>query len=166
MENSSPQVWKRHRNEANIMEIARTPLPNTAAALALEAPLSVADFARLRGKTERTIRNWLKDGELPDATRNDRGVWAIPATAIRQPRSLDAELEAKAIEKAREEMTVTDILDRSPALLTVETASALLGISTYAVRKHATDLDGRPWGENGATLIPQATVRRLLGLRA
>lgn len=126
--------------------------------------VGVAEFAEIQGKTERTVRMWLNNDEVPGAVRNDRGVWAIPRHAMRNPRPLDVEREQAAVEKARAELTVADVLERHTGLLTVEQAAALLGITPFAVRKHADDLDGRYWGDNGALVIPQAAIRRILGI--
>lgn len=126
--------------------------------------VGVAEFAAIQGKTERTVRMWLNNDEVPGAVRNDRGVWSIPRTAMRQPRSLEAEREAAAVEKVRGDLTVSDVLAAHPAFVSVDVAAALLGITPYAVRTHAAELDARPWGDNGATVIPQSAIRRVLGI--
>jgi len=130
--------------------------------------LTPATYAQHVGASERSVRRWLAEGELP-AARQVAGRWEIPADAVRVQR-----LDGRALEGALrtsgelvEVPTTTSLvgaLQVLPVMLDVETAAQLLGVSAYAVRQHADELGGRRWGPNGALVIPQSALRELAGL--
>jgi hypothetical protein len=142
-----------------------------------------ADFARARGVTLRTVERWLGDGELPEAVKDSRGRWSIPADAMRQQPLPGTDMSPSRrgvtgptrtdMSPSRRDMSAPDsltaALDQLPALLSLEQASRVLGIPVSVVREQANQLQARPWGRrraNGerALVIPARVVRELAGL--
>ena len=128
--------------------------------------LSLSDYASANGRTERTVLRWLNEGRLPDAVKRD-GRWEIPADAQPVAASAGQRVVAASADTSNvmsHVMTFASALEVLPALVDVDTAAQLLGISPYAVTQHAEELDGRRWGRNGGWVIPVGTIRRLAGL--
>jgi len=135
------------------------------------ATVTIPEYAAMQTPpvTERTVRRWLKDDEIrPAPIQDNRGKWWIEATAIRRPRDLDtiAPSSGGALATTSKHDTIHAILDRETAYLDVATAARLMGVNEGIIRKHWRDLDGRDWGgESGqAIVIPQSTIRRILGI--
>jgi hypothetical protein len=142
-----------------------------------------ADFATLRGVSLRTVERWLRDGELPEASKGPDGRWSIPPDAMRQQplpgtdmspsrRGVSAPTSPDVSPSRRdmsEPVSLSAALDQLPALLSIEQASRLLGIPASVVREQAAQLQARPWGRrraNGdrALMIPARVVREWAGL--
>jgi hypothetical protein len=131
--------------------------------------LTPAAYAEHVGASERSVRRWLADDELP-AARQVGGRWEIPADAVRVQR-LDERAALEPVQRSsgvsvevRASTSLAGALEVLPVMLDVETAAQLLGVSPYAVRQHADELGGRRWGPNGALVIPQSALRALAGL--
>lgn len=60
--------------------IADTPIEPLAPA-APGAMLTIREYAESVGKSIKTVKRWLADGELPTAQQDHRGWWLIPAGA-------------------------------------------------------------------------------------
>ncbi|GIG21759.1 hypothetical protein Cch01nite_24830 [Cellulomonas chitinilytica] len=133
----------------------------------MASTLTPAAYAEHVGASERSVRRWLADGELPAAELVARR-WEIPADAVRVQRLpeavADVSRDAVAPRAPRPATTLVGALETLPIYVDVDTAAQLLGISPYAVRRHADELGGRRWGLNGALVIPQSALRELAGL--
>jgi hypothetical protein len=137
-----------------------------------------ADFARARGVALRTVERWLRDGELPDAVKDSRGRWSIPADAMRQqplpgtdmsPSRRDATGPTRAdMSPSRRDMSapisLAAALDGRPAFLTVAEAATFLGIPPGAVLSNRTRFEVERLG--GRLMVPARVVRYEAGLLA
>lgn len=141
--------------------------------------LSSKDYAALVGASERTVKRWLAEDLLAGAEIRS-GRWFIPASTprpelvsgptttvvMRDPRRPAArsiaELPPRAA--ASDRPTLASMLDGLPALVPVESAAPLLGVSAWAIRRHPERFEAVPWGAQGALLVPQSVIRRLAGL--
>lgn len=144
--------------------------------------MNAAQYAEHVGVSERTVLRWLKAGELPSAVKTGDGRWFIPADAVRQvpmvpdsPAGLftatspDVSVTrqgdvARVNGAGGQPVSLGDALDLHPALLSLEEASRLLGIPESSIRRHADQLDARPWGPRGTLVVPARIVRGLAGL--
>jgi hypothetical protein len=133
----------------------------------LDELVSAPRFARLRSVSERTVKRWLRDGDIAGARKDEAGRWLIPAGAtVRRP--ADKQLARAASRPAdvvpiASSSTALPPLDALPTYLTMEQASVVLGISEHAIRRRAEKFDLDTVGPNGALMMPLATVRRLRG---
>jgi excisionase family DNA binding protein len=134
--------------------------------------MNLAQYADHAGVSVRTVERWLSAGELPGATQAPDGRWHIPADTIRtrplerQPRQTDVSPSRRGdvvvSAPVPQALTLAEHLSMLPALLTVEQAAQVLGISESQVRLHARELDGLRWGRSW--MIPQAAVKKLAAL--
>lgn len=133
------------------------------------AHVTAAQFAEIAGISERTVKRWLADHELPGAYQDARGRWMIPADAERQPRTGDVvQLQPPAAAggdlavQVAEQLTL--LLDTLPSFLPIPDAAAILGISEETIRSHPEDFDVRPYGPGSyRTSVPLATIKRIRG---
>jgi len=132
--------------------------------------VSVAEYARRVGKSERTIRNWLYADEIPGAIADDRGVWSIPVDAVRNPRPLDVVKAEKATKAgapvAPARVGVEAILASLPGMVDLDTAARLLGCTVGHLLRNRDRFEiERGGGANGqGFLVPQRVIRRIFGL--
>ncbi|UOE45288.1 helix-turn-helix domain-containing protein [Agromyces larvae] len=127
--------------------------------------VTVAEYARQRGITERTVRRWLAAGEL-SAARQLRGRWMIPADAepvAHESASLERP-RTSTPRPARPPLTLSAALDESPVFLTIETAARLLGVSEHAVRANRETFGVVRLGAHGSLVVPQRVLREFAGL--
>lgn len=142
--------------------------------------MNPAQYAEHVGVTERTVQRWLSGGELPDARKAPDGRWHIPADAMRiQP--LVPVAAAKAVNgydtssdvsptrrgdvgASGQPVSLAQVLERLPALLSLEEASRVLGIPESQIRRYAGQLEALPWGKHGSLVVPARVVRELAGL--
>jgi hypothetical protein len=124
------------------------------------AYLTAAQYAERSGRTDRTIKRWLAEAELPGAYQDERGRWMIPANAERIAQTTD--ITPTSPQAVTRRMTSQDI-DTLPSFLTVEQAAHLLGISRHAIAAHRDYFDVVPFGPNGSLVIPLATIKRIRG---
>jgi hypothetical protein len=117
--------------------------------------LDVMAYAEAHGVNHRTVREWLANDLLPGAMKDTRGKWFIPANAVRQEKQAVA---------TREDEPVQEGPRRMPAFFSVADAAAFLGLSEYRVRQEREAFEVKPWGDNGALVVPAYVIRRYLGL--
>lgn len=126
--------------------------------------VAVATYAGLVDVSERTVKRWLASGELPDAVKDERGRWLIPANAERQIST--GELVTLDPRPMTRHMTPTvPNLDELPSFLTVDQAAQLLDVSRHAILtpRGREYFDVVPFGVNGSFVIPLATIKRIRG---
>jgi hypothetical protein len=142
--------------------------------------LTSAQYAEHSGLSPRTLKRVLQAGELPGAVKNSRGAWMIPKDAKRnkpsrpykpradqQPVHHAFKLSETALEVLNHTGTVADRLaDETAAYLDVATASKLLGVPEYVIRRDPETFNALVYGSRGhrTVMVPQATIRRVLGL--
>ena len=135
--------------------------------------MNAAQYAAHIGKSERTVLRWLAAGELPAAVKAPDGQWFIPADAVHQVTSPDVSVTRQVTRQgdvartngaAAQPVSMSEYLDRQPALLCLEEASRLLGIPESAIRRHSEELGAVPWGPRGTLVVPARVVRGLAGL--
>jgi hypothetical protein len=120
--------------------------------------MDVLTYASSHGINHRTVREWLANDLLPGATKDARGKWFIPANAVRQERS---QVVAHREEEPDDQGPTPP---RWPAFFTIAEAAAILGLSEYRVSREREAFEVKPWGPNGALLVPSYVIRRYLGL--
>lgn len=119
------------------------------------AIVTIQQYADAQRVSFKTVNNWLRLGKLAGAYKNERGQWMIP---------LDARPVATAVVDRVDSPTPAATLDTLPSFLTLEQASALLGISRHAIASHRDYFDVVPFGAHGGLVIPLATIKRVRGL--
>lgn len=130
------------------------------------AMMTVDQFAAERKVSRRTVmRRLASDKGIPGAEKRGKQ-WMIPADANVSDtgHGTVARAERPAAAAVGPALSLAALLDGKPAFLSIEDAALLLGISEYAVRSNRVEFGGLPVGSNGATMIPQATVRRIAGI--
>lgn len=137
--------------------------------LTYDVPLiPITAYASTIGKSRKTVTRMIDDGRLP-AARKVEGVWVIPADA--EPLDAPSTNAVATIDYQRpaERMpSVLEVLEQMPAYLSIADAARLLGIPRGAIDEDPAAFDvveiGRrlPSGRR-ARMIPQATIRRILG---
>jgi hypothetical protein len=137
----------------------------------LEDSVNAAQYATHVGKSERTVLRWLKAGELPAATKTPDGQWFIPADAVHQVTSPDVSVTRQVTRQddvARvnlEGPTLSEYLDRQPALLSLEEASRLLGVPESTIVRHRERFAVEELGRAISTWrVPGRIVREIAGL--
>ncbi|MBD3941968.1 hypothetical protein IF188_09700 [Microbacterium sp. NEAU-LLC] len=130
--------------------------------------LPAAKYAELVGKTERTVKRWLEDDELPGAYKDDRGRWMIPVGAERTPRPAGDVVQLQP-QQSIEHLVDTGVrraIDAAaalPSFLTLDQAAEILGISRHAIATHRDYFGVVPFGANGSLVVPLATIKRIRG---
>ena len=131
------------------------------------AYLTAAQYATSIDKTERTVKRWLADGELPGAHQDERGRWLIPAGAERTVSGELVTLERPMTRPMTEVVTShpAGMIDTAPSFLTIEQAAHVLGISRHAILtpRGRDYFDVVPFGVNGSLVITLATIKRIRG---
>lgn len=114
--------------------------------------LSLTDYLRSTGHSERTVRRCLADGRLPDAAKDGRGNWWIPADAQPLPAGSGASV---VVHRPRQQVAhatapaavVPRVL--APGLWELDDAAQVLGTNvgglTRLAKVHPQYLVG-PWG--------------------
>lgn len=131
-----------------------------------EPALKILDYAARIGVNHRTVREWIRNGLLPDAYQDGRNVWWIPASARRRetpvaPRKEDTAPSAHGtvatLANPRENIVPSFI----PLYMPLDDAAPLLGVTPYQLAEHQEEFGVKPWGDNGSLVVP---VRHLLGM--
>ena len=122
--------------------------------------LTTAEYAAAQHVGVRSVKRWLASPGLEGAVKVD-GRWMIPAAA---PRPTASDEERAVARQVRSTLTLPALLDREPAYLTLAVAAGLLGVTEYAIRHNRATFGAVPYGDHGALLVPQATVREIAGL--
>lgn len=135
------------------------PMTDNTTVVIHEPALKILDYAARVGVDHRTVREWLRKGLLPDAYKDGRNVWWIPASARRMetpvaPRKDDGQV----IAAEPREYTVPSFI---PLYMPLDEAAALLGVTPYQLAEHQHEFGVKPWGDNGSLVVP---VRHLLGM--
>lgn len=132
-----------------------------------EFHLTAAQYANRIGKTERTVKRWLADGELPGAYQDERGRWMIPVDAERTASNDLVTLPRPMTRPMTVEISHghAPLIDTLPSFLSIDEASAVLGISRHAILtpRGRDYFDVVPFGANGSLVIPLATIKRIRG---
>lgn len=69
---------------ADALELAAKELEDAITkAAAVDAMITVEEYANPRGIGPATVRKWCARGEMPGAAKNDAGHWMIPVHAVR-----------------------------------------------------------------------------------
>lgn len=138
------------------------------------AHVTAARYAEISGVSERTVKRWLADDELPGAYQDERGRWMIPADAARTPKpadivQLDRPMSGRAAHPSQGELALSvaqaldAALDTLPSFLALDVAASVLGISRHAIATHRDYFDVVPFGPNGSLVVPLATIKRIRG---
>lgn len=106
--------------------------------------------------SERTVKRWLADDELPDATKDEQGRWRIPHDAVRTPRATGQALNMTLMASPQK----VD-LDQFPTMLTLQEAERLLNVPWRTIAAHGTYFDVV---ELDRKRVPLATIKRLRGI--
>lgn len=123
---------------------------------------TVAEYAKARRITDRTVKRWLAAGELPGAQKDEQGRWLIPADADRT----EASGQLVALEQTRqlvEQLPAPRSLDELPSFLSIELAARILDISQHAITTHRDYFGVVPFGPNGSLVVPLATIKKIRG---
>lgn len=130
-----------------------------------EPALKILDYAERAGVDHRTVREWLRKGLLPDAYKDGRGRWWIPASARKMDVPVAPRVDSSPAPSREVDLIMTTDAPPAPTFIPLymplEAAAPLLGVTAYQIAQHPDEFDVRPWGANGALVVP---VRRLLGL--
>ena len=134
--------------------------------------MGVVDYAGLVGASERTVKRWLADDELPGAIKDERGRWMIPSDAVRVPKVADVvAMPARPMTPSHDVMASHPSqaralnYDAMPSFLTIDQAAQLLGISRHAITtpRGRDYFDVVPFGPNGSLVVPLATIKKIRG---
>lgn len=129
--------------------------------------MAAADYADLIQVSERTVKRWLADGELPGAMKDERGRWLIPSTAERTASPAEVVTLDRPMTSPMTGVEVTHpaqmSLDILPSFLTIDQAAQILGISRHAIATHREYFDVVPFGSNGSLVVPLATIKKIRG---
>jgi hypothetical protein len=153
--------------------------------------VDIETYAGIVGTTDRTVRRWLGNGEIPGAERDVSGKWEIPSTAVRRaktPEEVRAYREAAAGASPAEhsevgvpamypntgaemvlagpitEPTLVQALDDETGYLSIADASHYLGIPQAQILANPERFDLAPVGVNGSQRVPQRIIRRIMGI--
>jgi DNA-binding transcriptional MerR regulator len=133
--------------------------------------MKILEYADHVGVQDRTVREWLRKGLLPDAYKDGRGRWWIPADAQRLEIPIAPRVDSAPIREIPPMSSQPYEIERSlrslpspgfiPLYMPVDEAAPLLGVTAYQILRHPDEFGVVPWGDNGSYVVP---VRRLLGL--
>ena len=133
--------------------------------------LTLDQYVEQAGISYRTALRRLASNDVPGAEKV-KSQWRIPLEALTASQP-DAELttweapQDRANVEQAQELTPLDVLSimlQLPALLTVPQAEYLVGARLAKHPERLEALGGLKWGDNGAWLVPQAGIKRMLGL--
>lgn len=132
----------------------------------LAGTLSIDAFAARHGVATRTVRRWLDAGRIPGATMI-AGKWALPADAVvQQPQQPAGGREIATVGHGQDmsrQLTVPAVLAQLPVMVPLDVAARVLGISEYALRRHAEYFELQRLGARGAYVMPKSRIRELEG---
>ena len=138
---------------------------------------SAKDYAQAIGASERSVKRWLADDQLPGAVMVN-GKWMIPSETVRQvpleivsPAENRAGVAGSALEAPQaftaaalaKSPTLADYLAHEPAYVPLATASRYLGISEYAIRQRREEFQLEDFGAGGSTVMPVGVIRTIAG---
>jgi hypothetical protein len=133
--------------------------------------LTLDQYVEQAGISYRTALRRLASNDVPGAEKV-KSQWRIPLEALSTTQP-DAELttweapQNRADLERAEQLDLVDvvaIMAQLQGLLTVPQAEYLIGARLAKHPERLEALGGLKWGENGAWLVPQAGIKRLLGL--
>lgn len=148
------------------------------------AVLSLSQYAAANNVSERTVKRWLANKELPDAEKDQyTGEWRIPAHAARvqRPRAEGANppseigsAVATHLFNGRGEIqpmpelrasdpSLREELDDEPGFLPLDVASSYLGIPKAQILQNPERFGLERVGTNGSYRLPQRVVREIAG---
>jgi len=131
------------------------------------ADMKIVDYAAHVGVDHRTVREWLRKGLLPDAYKDGRGRWWIPADAVKLEPTIAPRVDSpppttgQLVPINQHEARRSAAPGFIPLYMPLDEAAPLLGVTAYQISRHPDEFGVVPWGENGSYVVP---VRRLLGL--
>ena len=127
--------------------------------------------------SDRTVKRWLADDELPGAYQNERGHWMIPVNAERVPRTAGKVVamtqrpvvsavahEAPAMTKDLPPELAAEYINRLPTFLTIPQAAYLLGVSEGTIRGKSNRRYFRVRKVDRHLMIPLARIKKLRGV--
>lgn len=131
--------------------------------------LSIDAFAAQHNVATRTVRRWLDADRIPGAVKV-AGKWLLPADAAVQDPAAAAAPTSLAVQPGHvkdmatvQPLTVAGMLASVPALLPLDVAARVLGISEYAIRRNAEYFQLLRAGAHGSYVMPKARVLELDG---
>lgn len=135
---------------------------------AMDAPdikVGLQEYCARRDVSERAVRRWLADKELPGATKDAKGAWLIPLNADRVPGGVHAQLEVAwkqhfGIEEALP--PVGEILDHQTGYVPLAIAAKIMGCSVKYLRNHEDEYEVANRGHGYC--VPQSVIKRVAGL--
>jgi len=122
--------------------------------------------------SERTVKRWLAEGELPGAHQDERGRWQIPADAVRTPRmagqvvSMTARQSdniVSAVGSPTPEQLNYNVL---PTFLSLEQAAFLLDLPLGTLQNKTNRRYFRVRKLGGKLRMPLSRVKKLRGIRS
>lgn len=152
--------------------------------------VDIETYAGIVGTTDRTVRRWLGNGEVPGAQRDITGKWEIPASAVRRAKTPEevrafreqgeagvstvehSEVGVPALYPGTEltlagpvaEPSLVQALDDETGFLSIADASHYLGIPQAQILANPERFDLAPVGVNGSMRVPQRIIRRVMGI--
>lgn len=149
--------------------------------------VDIETYAEIAGATDRTVRRWLGNGEVPGAERDATGKWQIPSNAVRRAKTPEevkafregsgnaaehSEVGIPALYPSTEltlstpvaEPTLVQGLDDETGYLSIADASHYLGIPQAQILANPERFDLAPVGVNGSMRVPQRIIRRIMGI--
>jgi hypothetical protein len=132
--------------------------------------ISIDEFAARHNVATRTVRRWLDADRIPGAVKV-AGKWSLPAdAAVQDPAAAAAPTSLATVTSGHvkdmatvQQPTVAGMLAQLPAMLPLDVAARVLGISEYAIRRNAEYFQLLRAGAHGSYVMPKARVRELDG---
>ena len=130
----------------------------------METMLSIDQFAAQHGVTTRTVRRWLDDERIAGAVKVGNR-WSLPADAVVAERPAGEIVTAGHVTdmSTRGGVTVARVIEQLPVMLPLDVAARVLGVTEYALRRHAEYFQLQRLGARGSYVMPKARVRELDG---
>jgi hypothetical protein len=147
--------------------------------------LKLREYADHVGVHERTVKRWLRDEQLPGATKDPfSGDWMIPADTMRvktspmaghvdQPLSPSGELQIHRVEpgygvvpyenELEVEPTRLQALDEEPAFMSVADAAFYLGIPQAQILANPDRFQVEHLGYNSSPRVPKSVIKKIEG---
>lgn len=132
-----------------------------------------SEYADRHGVSHRTIKRWLKNGELPGAYQDDKGWWLVPANAVHEPKAIVPATPSPAQPGTAVALStpltsevaielLPEMINRLPTLLTLDQAAYLLNIPKSSIvhdRKYF-----RVRKINRRLVMPLSRIKKLRGV--
>lgn len=134
---------------------------------------SLQEYATTHSLSERTVKRWLADEELPGQYKDEQGRWKIPHDAVRSPRMAGqvVAMTTRPVTQALSPMTAglppeltREVIDRLPTFLTLDQAAYLLDISRSTLANPHNRRYFRVRKVGHGLMMPLSRIKKLRGL--